>query len=68
MSAPPITIAPLGDQALLVSGPSPLDLAAALEQAAPPGVVDLVPAGDWRSLRHIYERRAWQLIRTRFSR
>ena len=29
-----------------LSGPSPLDLAAALEQAAPPGVVDLVPAKE----------------------
>ncbi|MBA3469360.1 MAG: carboxyltransferase domain-containing protein, partial [Herpetosiphonaceae bacterium] len=37
---------PLGDQALLIDAPNPPFLAAAIEQAALPGVVDLVPAKE----------------------
>ncbi len=37
---------PLGDQALLIDAPNPSFLAAAIEQAALPGVVDLVPAKE----------------------
>lgn len=46
MSAPAIAIAPLGDQALLVTCASPLALADALERAALAGIVDLVPAKE----------------------
>ncbi len=37
---------PLGDQALLLDAPDPLAWAAAIDQAALPGVVDLVPAKE----------------------